>query len=252
MGMNNVNTELPKAELIKLLRSIEPALEEKWQYADRVVRLESDGKDYLREPEEYEKDWKKILKIVYIAPIVIAVLTVLFTYISTTDGLLLPFLCSILSFLGRFILVVSIFLAIFMTVVSKHNIKKYKEEHSKLLAALDEANKQLEECGKRCDEAIGLIQYFCPKECYDPRNLRKYISFFEDGRADTIKEARNLFDEYMHRERMEQKADAQYAATQEAIAAAYAARVAADSAATTASQAKASADWAAYNSRFKK
>ena len=147
--------------------------------------------------------------------------------------------------------VVGIIWAIWMTLSMKTDVKKYTQERSNFLADFNEAKKQLEECGKKCDEAISLIPYFCPKECYDPRMLRKYISFFEEGRADTIKEARNLFDEWMHRERMEKKADAQYAATQDAIAAAYAAKNAAEAAKNSADTAKNSADTAALYSRYK-
>ncbi len=250
MEINQVNTEMTKAELIKLLHRMESALGEKWKYTERVVRLEEDGKKYLREPADYEKDLKKEVKAVYIAVIIIAVLTALFKGVSMTGGLK-AFLCKLLSFFGVTALVICIIVAIWETVTLKRDIKKYNAERPKFFADFAEANKQLEECSKRCDEAIALIPYFCPKECYDPRKLRKYISFFEEGRVDTIKEARNLFDEWMYRERMEQKTDMQLEETQNAIAAANAARAAAENAANTARQAKTSADWAAYHSRFK-
>lgn len=77
-----------------------------------------------------------------------------------------------------------------------------------------------------------------PRECYTPAYARKYISFFETGMATTEREARMLFEEFMHRERMEAYAAQQVGAIQagnaEIIAAANRAADAADSAARAA------------------
>lgn len=240
MEYNQGNTELPKAELIKLLHRMESALGELLPCESRVLDLEEEGKKYQEEPEKFSEGQKKLTKTICIAVIITAVVTVLLKILSAAGS----FLCTLLLFPCTSLLIIGLIAAIYLKRTTNAAIKKYKEERPKFLADLAEARRQLEECRKRCDPDVSLIQYFCPIECFKPRNLRKYISFFEDGRADTIKEARNLFDEWMHRERMEQKADAQYAATQEAIDAAYAA-------ANAAYQAKASADQASYYSRFK-
>ncbi len=236
METNHVNAEMSKTELIKLLHRMEVSLGEMWPIAERVVKLEKEDEEkYKIEPAEYEQKLKIERKITNITLVAFAVISVVF-----------------LTFMSVIGLIVGIVVATWWKRSRNDELKEYIERRSKHQAELAEARKELEEWRKRCDDDIALMPYFCPKGCYNgPQYMRKYVSFFEEGRADTIKEARNLFDEWMHRKRMEQKADAQYAATQEAIAAANAARVAADSAATTASQAKASADRAAYTSYFK-
>lgn len=45
-----------------------------------------------------------------------------------------------------------------------------------------------------------------PAECRNPEYARVFIEFLENGRADTIKEAKSCFDDYLHREKMEQLA----------------------------------------------
>ena len=53
---------------------------------------------------------------------------------------------------------------------------------------------------------LDLASQLMPAECRNPEYARVFIEFLENGRADTIKEAKSCFDDYLHREKMEQLA----------------------------------------------
>ena len=94
---------------------------------------------------------------------------------------------------------------------------------------------------RKADLFIGikLWQSMMPEECVVPAYARKYISFFEHGQATTEAEARNLFDLFLHHERMENMSAQQLAAIQAGNAAIVAAaNRAADAADATASAAR--------------
>ena len=98
---------------------------------------------------------------------------------------------------------------------------------------------------------LSLRQIWAPEECSDPVHFRKFINFFETGRAQNFNEARNLFDEYIHRVKMEQLAANQVSASLSAAAAASAAASASLRAASAAEDARDAANRADMNSRYK-
>ena len=82
-----------------------------------------------------------------------------------------------------------------------------------------------------------------PSNCGDLRHIQIFVEFFENGRADSLKEAYALYDELIHRERMEGHAQTQ---TQAALATEAAARAAASAASSTAISAAQTATWTRF------
>ena len=119
-----------------------------------------------------------------------------------------------------------------------------KKSVPQLESELKEITAQLEQVKEKNNAWLVIRAWICPPEYSYPEHMRMFVSYFEDGRVSSMKEARNLFDQYIHRVRMENTANAQLAAVR-----ADDARIAAQNAAFTAQQAKYSADRAAYQTR---
>ena len=147
--------------------------------------------------------------------------------------------------------VVTVLPALSSALNCRKDAKKYEQELPGLKAEAAAAHEQVERMKQEYKTDMLIRQWICPKECLYPRYLRIFVSYFEDGRADSLKEAYALFDEMLHREKMEGMAQEQVRHAQAAESAAYAAMNAANQAAADASRAKNSADWAAFNTRFK-
>ena len=250
--------KMPVSELLTQLYGMEKALNKKWPLAEKVVRLEEYKEKYSTEPSEYEKNEKTVAKCILGVSIAAGILAIIF-YGLSIDGGLIALLFRLLSIFGAVFFVIGVILSVINIKGIKKSTNEYIKERSEYQAELAQAEASLEACSKECDVVISLISLICPKECYNPKYMRKYISFFEDGRADSIKEARNLFDEYIYREKMIESTNQQSSKIDEAIMAAEGAKIAANSAADAANsavnaarQAKTSSDWAAYNSRFKR
>lgn len=135
--------------------------------------------------------------------------------------------------------------------LDKSNAKHAAKDIAELTLQLEASEKDLMQLKEQYGTDIRMHQWLFPKQCLYPRYTRIFISYFEDGRADSLKEAYALFDEMLHREKMEGLAQEQVRHAQAAESAAYAALNAANQAAADASRAKNSADWAAFNTRFK-
>lgn len=124
--------------------------------------------------------------------------------------------------------------------------------------ALAEAEKDLadyeelfQERAKDLSVGIQLWKTMMPQECLIPKYARKYISFFEHGQASTEAEARNLFDLFLHREKMEETAKAQLLAIQTGNAAILAVANRAADAANAAAKAARDLDQTANYIRYK-
>ena len=228
----------PKAELLPLLHQWETALNAVTpaarRYAELSVRSDEIQQE-LQKGNENGEGGKKLLKIVVIATLVIAVLN--YTVFSE----------SFFQLLTSFAMGVGV-LAIIVTACLTYSYQKtWKtavEERDQVAAQLQEASREVERLKEQYADDLYLRQVACPRECVNPQYMRLFVSYFENGRADTMKEAWNLFDEYIHRERLEQMAADQ-------VTAARAAQYAAERAATTASEAKSAADSAALYARYK-
>lgn len=88
-------------------------------------------------------------------------------------------------------------------VKSKNDISKTQQMIAETEAAIVQSDALL---NKMCRELVGLQLWrsLMPQECLIPRYARKFISFIETDQAATLAEARNLFDLFLHREKMEQ------------------------------------------------
>lgn len=116
-------------------------------------------------------------------------------------------------------------------------VKRAETALAKAEAAVADYEKLFQERTKDLYVGIHLWKTMMPQECINPAYARKYISFFENGQASTEAEARNLFDQFLHWEKMEDMAAQQLASTQSANAAILAAASRAADAAENAAKA---------------
>lgn len=140
---------------------------------------------------------------------------------------------------------------LFIAINRRKSAKKCERVLPALKAETAAAYAQVEQMKQQYKTDMLIRQWICPEQCWKPQYLRIFVSYFEYGRADSLKEAYALFDEMLHREKMEGLAHEQVRHAQAAEAAAYAAMNSANQAAADASRARSSADWAAFNTRFK-
>ena len=190
---------------------------------------------------------KSTCKAKTIAIILFAAAAILFFVLSAGAGMFAGLICKLLAFFFLICFVVGFFTAL----PDMTELKKTKKRLPELEAEFEKAQALLETAKTQHNDWLVIRQWICPQECSSPAHMRMFVSYFEDGRASNLKEARNLFDQYMHRLRMEEAAQAQVAASQAAANAAYDAMVAANNAASAAQQAKNSSDRAAFNAQNK-
>lgn len=104
----------------------------------------------------------------------------------------------------------------------KNEVKKTQKMIAETEAAIVQSDALLVSKSK---ELVGLQLWrsMMPLECVYPQYARKFISFIENDQATTLAEARNLFDMFLHREKMEKMAAEQLASVQASNAAVLAA-----------------------------
>lgn len=148
------------------------------------------------------------------------------------------------SFMAMFCLIPSLL----VTVVSFFLVPGYKKTYEAKAARLKElesliaaAKKETDAVKQQYNDGFSIWYTFC-REYASPQDIRSFIYFFESGRADTLKEAKNLFAQKSHRDRLEQLTREQIKVAEEARRAANQAACAAQSAAAAASAAKTSSD----------
>ena len=95
----------------------------------------------------------------------------------------------------------------YLSVRSKLN--RFQNRVAELDELIRTADSQLE--AKRQERSPGMEAYrrYMPAECIDPRHARMFISYFEQGRAQSLGQATGLFEEYIHRVHLEQAAQDQ-------------------------------------------
>lgn len=113
---------------------------------------------------------------------------------------------------------------------------------------LADAEKEVEAVKQQNLEGMVIRQELFP-ECKSPQAVRTFIRYFESGRADSLKEAKNLFAQEQYQGRMEQLSKEQIATAEAARRAAERAESAANSARAAAESADTQARWAAYEAR---
>jgi len=149
----------------------------------------------------------------------------------------------LLKFLAIFCLIPSIL----MTIVSFFLAPGYKKTYEATAARLRElesliaaSEKELDAVKQQHMDGFSIWYTFC-RECKSPRDMRAFVQYFESGRADTLKEAKNLLAQEHYQNRIE-------SLSKEQIAASEAARLAADRAASAAASAASAASAAAVSS----
>lgn len=226
---------------LEILYQAEDALNGFWPTAENYARLlvEKDEKDQIAKKEfENIGGGKKATRFFLILSAVLAVL-----------GLILP--AGLLNFLAMFFLIGSVLMVIGCLVMSSSYKSNYKtasariKELEPLIAAAD---KEVTALKQQYAQGFVIRDELCP-ECKNPQTLRAFIGYFESRRADTLKEAKNLFAQELHQNRMEKLSQEQISAAIEARHAAERAASAANAASTAASNAATQARWAAYEAR---
>jgi len=122
----------------------------------------------------------------------------------------------------RFLLAVAVFLDIATLsdiITAPGKIKRAEDALAKAEKAVADYEKLFQAKTKDLSVGIQLWKAMMPQECIVPKYARKYISFFEHGQAATEAEARNLFDMFLHREKMEKMVAEQLASVQASNAA---------------------------------
>lgn len=136
-------------------------------------------------------------------------------------------------------------------VTAPGRIRRAEEALAKAEKDLADYEELFQERAKDLSVGIQLWKTMMPQECLIPKYARKYISFFEHGQASTEAEARNLFDLFLHREKMEETAKAQLLAIQTGNAAILAVANRAADAANAAAKAARDLDQTANYIRYK-
>lgn len=173
--------------------------------------------------------------------IISAVLAVL--WLMLPDGLL--------KFLAMFCLIPSVLIA----VVSFCLVPGYRRTYEATAARIREldvliaaSENELESVKKQNMDGFSIWYTLCP-ECKSPEDMRTFVRYFEGGRADTLKEAKNLLAQERYQGRMEQLSVEQIAAAEATRRAAERAESAARSASAQASVAATQARRAAYEAQ---
>lgn len=229
--------------LMNLLKTVEAANNKVIPVAQDYVRLLGQKKT----SEEALASSKKEQRIELIVAIALGVIGAVFLITSGQVDKFSGFFRKIFGVAG--------IVGMILTIVAKMYAKKTEKKEA---AALKELEVQIPQAEARLEQLktehaidMKIRQVIFPQECLDPKYMRTFVSYFENGRASSLKEAYALFDELLHRERMEGYAQDQVQAARAAEYAAQNAANAANQAAANANQAKSSADWAAYWTRFK-
>lgn len=107
--------------------------------------------------------------------------------------------------------------------MKKKQIAKGSVELDNLQAQANQVEAQYNQVRNQYLTGYTIAELICPEECADPQYMRLFISYIENGRALSLRDATDLFERHIHRETMENMAFAQVQASQAAEQAAYAA-----------------------------
>lgn len=191
------------------LRALEDNFKEVYYYAEQEMKI-SQEKGYAESSLAYAQNQSGPAMAAGIVFLLVAVGLFLF-------GLLVRFgfLCFIALILG-----IPSVMKIREGMDYKRSTRAYMYSIEKMNEELSQAQQNLKQAKAKHQQSLLILQWVCPQECVNPKYLRQFISYFENGRAGSLKEAKNLFDEFLHRQRLEQMAAAQAKSAQEAKAAA--------------------------------
>lgn len=228
--------------------------------------------DPLCEKLEKEEEKKKILQrdissgsstniIVGVISSIVAVITLLLAvqFLSipkSSDVLLGNFFSSMNRFWGIVWVIVCV-IAMIVLIVSfstipkrKRNIEKMKKEDAEINNQIIQTENQIREV--LCDDDVkynkSVYYLFFPNGDASPDDISYIINLMKTGRADSFKEALNLYDEHLHRNNLERMVLQQLIYARET---ANSSTVAAQAATEAASAARSTANAANYSAYYK-
>lgn len=242
--MINHFNESSKEKKMEVLYTAEREFNNVWTASEKVVLLQYELKDCKKEIEE-AKPRIIAFRIVAIAFLIAgAVLACLAIILSETLLGLLPMFLWFPCLLG------SVLTFLIPYRLYKKDLDQNTKKLPELKLQLADAEKLEKEVKEQNITGMVIRSELCP-ECNTPQELRMFIGYFESGRADSLKEAKNLFAQERHQLQMQKLTREQIAASEAARQAAERAEEAARSAQNAAKSAQTQATWAAYEARRK-
>lgn len=232
--------EQPKEQLMNFLLKTKQAYQDMWPFICNYAALKDEYDKAKKTVDEGPKANVKVYLIVTIALFVFSMF--MFITSGSTD---------VISGFGRKIVGgFALFFALCAAGFTLINVLVHKSGYKSACAKVKELEPQRKMHDKMfndyCEKyslEIATHRTIFPKNCGDLRHIQIFVEFFENGRADSLKEAYALYDELIHRERMEGHAQAQ---TQAALATEAAARAAASAASSAAVSAAQTATWTRF------
>ena len=228
---NNASREQKLAGLYKAeeyINSIHP-------YAENYAHLLIEKEDTERSAKKAQEDvagGKSAVRFFVILSTVLAVL-----WLALPEGLL--------KFFVIFCLIPSALMSVVMFCITLPGYKKaYAAAVSRLQelpALLAVAEKEVEAVKQQHIAGFSIWYELC-RDCKNPRTMRQFISYFESGRAETLKEAKNLLAQEQHQGRLEELSKEQIITAENARQAAERAARNAQSAASAAAAAQTSSN----------
>ena len=190
METERTNRDVVWRGLLDSLHEAEDAVNAVYPCGLRIVDLEKDL-DHEKGKLEKDKSTAKTQPFYMLVAVVMA-----FVGGVLREG---RFLSTLFLWLGILLFVISV-LALVTYPVSTAPKKKKIGELEQDLASAEEDFSQITEQHSR---GLRFFGDYMPKDCMYPPYARVFVEYFERGRAQTIPDGWSLFEEYMHREKME-------------------------------------------------
>lgn len=241
LAMKQVASSMDRVQLLNLFTRAEAAYHRVMPASEYFENLKREQKE---KQEQVEKAKSKTFLILFIVAAAIAVFSLIFIISSSRTDAFSGFFRKVFGVIGLIAAVILFVATLIGKISAKKDAAAAAVRLEELAVLIPQADQKLTQLVQENNNDLSVWQNVCPKECANARYLRTFVSYYEDGRADNLKEGYALFEQMLHRERMEGHA-------QEQVRAAQAAEAAANRAASDAAAAKASADNAAYWSRYK-
>lgn len=203
---------MTKNELLSQLYEAERSAQALYPVVQKEIALNQE-KQKLQEALSSKESDKSMALFWGIGGLVAAIISLICAAVANSIGsMIFAFVCAIFAVIK--------FLSVPIKLIE---IKSFKEDIANADARIAETQNLLAQM--RCELALGIqiYQTMMPQDCILPNYARKFISYIETDQATSIPEARKLFEEFLHREKMEALAAQQIIAASAASAATIAA-----------------------------
>lgn len=244
-----------KNEII-LLEAANDYISTMWPYYSKITEYKE---EQSKLQEDIDNGCFSLIKTGVISSI-LGVVVLFFAIQSLTaqksPGLIEGILSSIGTFVGVFFAIVGA-VAIIVAIISfvlipkrKKEIESKKSEIIRIDQELQKTDSTIRELlnDKKINTSQTAYQLYFPNSDADPNDISYIINLIKTGRADSFKEALNLYDEHLHRNNLERMASQQLNYARET---ANSAAVAAQAATEAASAARSTANAANYSAYYK-